>query len=107
MSEKLTSDQVLHIAKLARTEVSADEAEKLREELSGALAFVEKLQEVSVKGVVPTSRMGEGVNVLREDSREAVNVEQENAEQERMVGQFPDKKDRFLKVPAIFIYKKP
>lgn len=106
MAEKLTLDQVSHIAKLARMEVSAEEAEKLREQISGVLAFVEKLQEVSVDGVQPTSHVGDMMNVLREDSREEVNIGQENAERERMVGQFPREKSGFLQVPPVFMHKK-
>lgn len=104
--QKLTSEQVLHIAKLARLEVSAEEAEKLREELSGVLEFVGKLQEISMEGVQPTSHVGGLVNALREDSRESVNVGEENAERERMVEQFPRRKGGFLQVPPVFGHKK-
>ncbi len=66
MSEPLTSEQVKHVAKLARLRLPADAVEGYRRELSNILQYVEKLQKIDVEGVEPmahplpiTNRLGE------------------------------------------------
>ena len=99
---KLTKEQVLHVAKLARLEIGEDEVEKFREDLSAVLTFVEKLQEVSVDGIESTSHVGGLQNVMREDSREDVNKGAETERADNMRKQFPAQAKRFLKVRALF-----
>jgi aspartyl-tRNA(Asn)/glutamyl-tRNA(Gln) amidotransferase subunit C len=64
---QLTENQVRHIAKLARLELSDAEVAKLSTELTGILGFVDMLQEVDTKNVEPTAQSINLSNVLRED----------------------------------------
>lgn len=64
---KLSKDQVLHIAKLARLSLTDEEAEKFSGELSSILGYVEMLQEVKTDGVVATSSVTGLQTVLRDD----------------------------------------
>ncbi len=51
----LDRDQVLRIARLARIEVAADEAQALQRSLNGILGLVERLASVDTAGVEPMS----------------------------------------------------
>ena len=64
---RLTSDQVRHIAKLARLNLEEKDVEKFAKELSAILSYVEKLQEVDTKKVEPTAQVTGLSSVFRED----------------------------------------
>lgn len=63
----LTLDDVRRIARLARIEVSAAEAERTRDQLNGILGFVAQLQAVDTAGVEPMSHAVDVVQRLRPD----------------------------------------
>jgi len=50
-------EQVLHVARLARLELSDEETDRMSQELSKVLAHVEKLGELDLAGVQPTSHV--------------------------------------------------
>ena len=60
-------DQVLHVARLARLELTEAELEKMAGELSGILDHVERMNELELNGVEPTSHVVALENVLRAD----------------------------------------
>lgn len=60
-------DQVLHVARLARLRLSEDEIPRMSRELSTVLDHIEKISELDLDGVVPTSHVIELENVLRAD----------------------------------------
>jgi aspartyl-tRNA(Asn)/glutamyl-tRNA(Gln) amidotransferase subunit C len=60
-------DQVRHVARLARLRLTGDELERMPGELSKILEHVEKMDELDLDGVEPTSHVVELQNVLRED----------------------------------------
>ncbi len=64
---RLTREEVLHIAHLARIELKEEEVEKFREQLSEILTFVEKLNELNTEGIDPKFQVIPAENVLRED----------------------------------------
>jgi aspartyl-tRNA(Asn)/glutamyl-tRNA(Gln) amidotransferase subunit C len=64
---KLTRDDVLKLARLARLELSEAEIEEFRGELSEILQYVEQLQSVDVEGLQPTNQVTGLTNVMRED----------------------------------------
>ncbi|HUY85012.1 MAG TPA: Asp-tRNA(Asn)/Glu-tRNA(Gln) amidotransferase subunit GatC [Candidatus Dormibacteraeota bacterium] len=64
---KLTREDVLKLAHLARLELSESEIEEFRTELSEILQYVEQLQSVDVKGLKPTNQVTGLTNVTRED----------------------------------------
>lgn len=64
---KLSRDDVLKLAKLARLEFSATEIDSYVEELSEILQYVEILQTVDVDGLLPTNQVTGLVNVTRPD----------------------------------------
>ena len=60
-------EQVLHVARLARLELTDDEVSKIAGELSHILEHVERIGELDLDGVEPTSHMVDVENVLRPD----------------------------------------
>lgn len=56
-----------HISKLACIWLSEDEKEFYARQLSGALEYAERINEVDTEGVEPTVHVLNLVNVLRED----------------------------------------
>jgi len=63
----LDKAQVLHVARLARLELSDDEVDRMAAELSHVLDHIEKIRELDLEGVPPTSHVVDVVNVLRAD----------------------------------------
>jgi aspartyl-tRNA(Asn)/glutamyl-tRNA(Gln) amidotransferase subunit C len=60
-------DQVLHVARLARLALTDEEVDAMVEELPKILQHIEKMKELNLEGVEPTSHVVEIENVLRED----------------------------------------
>lgn len=92
---KISREEVLHVAKLARLELSSEEIERLTDQLSNILTYVEKLNQADTKEVEPTSHVMSISNVFREDrTRPSLPVEKalENA---------PDSEGPFFQVPKI------
>ena len=66
----ITRDEVLHVARLARLDLSDDEVERLTRELDAILAAVGKVAELDLADVPPTSHPLDVVNVWAEDEPE-------------------------------------
>jgi aspartyl-tRNA(Asn)/glutamyl-tRNA(Gln) amidotransferase subunit C len=64
---KLSREEVLHIARLARLGLSDEEVERAREQLSQILENFEILKSVNTDDVPPTAQSLALQNVLRED----------------------------------------
>jgi aspartyl-tRNA(Asn)/glutamyl-tRNA(Gln) amidotransferase subunit C len=60
-------DQVLHVAKLSRLRLSGKEVETMVGELSGILEHVDRIGNLDLEGVEPTSHVVALENVLRAD----------------------------------------
>ena len=60
-------EQVLHVARLARLELDDAEVERMAEELSGILDHIERIAELELGAVEPTSHVMALENVLRAD----------------------------------------
>jgi aspartyl-tRNA(Asn)/glutamyl-tRNA(Gln) amidotransferase subunit C len=65
----LSRDQVLHVARLARLELTEEEVQSLGAELSKVLDHIEKIEELGdLADVPPTSHVIAVENVLRDDA---------------------------------------
>lgn len=64
---QLTGDQVRHIAKLARLNLTDEEVEKFTPELGAILGYINQLTEVDTQGVEPTAQVTGTTSVLRKD----------------------------------------
>jgi len=64
---KITREEVLHVAKLARLEFTDVEVAPLASQLSAILEYVEQLGELDLEGVEPTAHVHQIVNAFRAD----------------------------------------
>jgi aspartyl-tRNA(Asn)/glutamyl-tRNA(Gln) amidotransferase subunit C len=92
---KLTREEVLHIAHLARIELKEEEVEKFRRELSEILNFVEKLNELDTEGIDPKFQIIPPENVLRED------VPSLSLPREKVFMNAPESDGEFFIVPKV------
>jgi aspartyl-tRNA(Asn)/glutamyl-tRNA(Gln) amidotransferase subunit C len=60
-------EQVLHVARLARLELTDDEVERMTSELSTILDHVDRMTELDLEGVAPTTHVVEVTGALRAD----------------------------------------
>jgi len=63
----ISKADVEKIAKLAKLKFSEDEKEKLTVQLAQIIAYVEKLNELDLENVPPTSHVLDLKNIMRED----------------------------------------
>ncbi len=63
----LSEEQVKHVAKLARLELTDDETSKFAGQLNDILSYMEILGEVDTADIEPTSQVTGLENVTRED----------------------------------------
>ena len=87
-------DQVLHVARLARLQLSEEEIERMPGELSTILDHIEKINELDLDDVEPTSHVVEVENVLRADEP------RESWPRERTLDLAPDSADGGFRVPS-------
>jgi aspartyl-tRNA(Asn)/glutamyl-tRNA(Gln) amidotransferase subunit C len=65
---KITRDDVLKLAQLAKLTLTEQEIETFLIELNDILQFVDKLQEIDVSGLAPTSQVTGLTNMTRSDT---------------------------------------
>jgi len=92
---KITLEQVRHVARLARLELSPADEERLRADMDEMLAYVDKLNELDTSKVAPTSQVGEAGMPLRDD--EVTN----RPAAEAMLANAPSREHDYFKVPKI------
>jgi aspartyl-tRNA(Asn)/glutamyl-tRNA(Gln) amidotransferase subunit C len=97
MSDKpsISREEVAHLAKLARIDMSESELDHLSNELDVILTAVARVSEVAVADVAPTSHPLPLLNVFREDE-----VRPSLSAQEALSGA-PAREDGRFKVPQI------
>jgi len=87
-------DQVLHVARLARLRLTDGEVTQMTSELSTILDHIEKINELDLDDVEPTSHVVEVENVLRADEP------RESWPRERILDPAPDPDDGGFRVPS-------
>ena len=92
---KLTRDEVLKIAHLARLELGETEAERFGSQLSAILDHIEKLKEIAIDGIEPTAHAMLVPTPFRKD------VVVEDTTRERSLENVPDREGNFFKVPKV------
>ena len=64
---RLTTDDVKHVAELARLGLSEEEIERLREQLSSIREHIAALEELDTAAIPPTAQVLPLTNVMRDD----------------------------------------
>ena len=86
---------VEHVARLSRLALTDAELERMREQLNGILAYIEKLGALDTASVEPTSHAVPVVNVMREDEPGAC------LPRDEALQNAPDRAGEFFRVPRI------
>jgi aspartyl-tRNA(Asn)/glutamyl-tRNA(Gln) amidotransferase subunit C len=71
----ISREDVLHVSKLARLELSEAEVEKFTVQLGDILEYISKLDELDTENVPPTAHVLEITNVFREDKVNAPRID--------------------------------
>jgi aspartyl-tRNA(Asn)/glutamyl-tRNA(Gln) amidotransferase subunit C len=89
----ISTDEVAHVARLARLRLSDEELERFGEQLSAILEAVGKVSELDLSGVPPTAHPLDLVNVWDDDEpRPSLSVEE-------ALANAPDRDGSFFRVP--------
>jgi aspartyl-tRNA(Asn)/glutamyl-tRNA(Gln) amidotransferase subunit C len=91
----ISLDEVKHVARLARLALEAADETRMRAELDGILAYIDKLRAVDVDGVPPTSHAVPLTSIMRDDEpRPSLSLDE-------MLANAPDRHGDFFRVPRI------
>jgi aspartyl-tRNA(Asn)/glutamyl-tRNA(Gln) amidotransferase subunit C len=91
----ISRDDVLHVAKLARLELTDEELELFTPQLAAVLEHAADVEALDVAGVPPTAHPYPLRNVFRDDEVRP------SVDRDEVLGQAPAVEDRRFKVPAI------
>lgn len=94
---KLSTDDVLKLARLSKLELSEEQLERFRRELETIVDYVELLQSADVSGLVPTSQVSGLSNVMRKDEV------QEYETPEELLKNAPSTEGRHIKTKRIIV----
>lgn len=92
---KITREEVLHVASLARLKLSPEEEEMLTGQLDKILQYVEKLNQLDTSKVEPLAHAVDVVNAFREDRVVP------SPSRESLLANAPARENNFFKVPKI------
>ena len=92
---KISLEEVDHVARLARLDLSAADKERMRSELDKILGYIDKLRALDTRDVLPTSHAVPVTNVMRDD------VERPSLPVEDMLANAPDRHREMFRVPRI------
>ncbi len=95
MSERLTRDDVAHVAHLARLDITDDELDLYTDQLGAVLDHAADIAALDLSGVAPTAHPLPITNVLRED------VVVASLDRDEVLGQAPAVEDGRFRVPRI------
>ena len=96
MNSKLSIEQVLRVADLARIGLTQEEKIKLQEGLGLVIAYIEKLGKVDVSSIAPTAHASGLENQFSVDEYKSSDCGAES-----LFGMAPDKKDGYIKVKQV------
>ena len=93
---QITDETIEYVGILAKLELSDEEKEQAKNDMSNMLEYVGKLNELDTDGVEPVSHRISEHNVFRED------VVTNADDRENMLKNAPEQKDGAYKVPKTF-----
>jgi len=92
---KITTEEVKHVADLARLNLDEQELRKMTTQLDTILTYVEKLEELDTEDIAPTTHAFSMTNAFREDK-----VTESLSQQEALANGPQEKGDAFV-VPRV------
>ncbi|MCY2928326.1 MAG: Asp-tRNA(Asn)/Glu-tRNA(Gln) amidotransferase subunit GatC [Planctomycetota bacterium] len=95
MTNAITAEQVRHIGRLARIELTDDQADAFGRQLADIVGYFDKLKELDTDGVEPMVHALEVTNVLAADVAEA------SLDAAAALANAPDRDGDYFKVPKV------
>lgn len=95
MPHPISEQTIREVAKLARLNLTDDEAKLFSTQLGDVLGAIDQLKQLDVKDVKPMPHALDQVNVFREDN------EQTRMTVDEALSNAPDKDEPFFKVPKV------
>jgi len=92
---KITKQEVIHVANLARLDMDEASIEKFVGQIGTILEYVDKLNQVDTKGIKPTSHAIFLSNAFREDE------EKQHLERDLALANAPEQEDGSFIVPKV------
>lgn len=92
---KIDQSTLNKIAHLARLEFNEKDSEKMMQDMSNIISFVEKLQEVNTEGVEPLTTMSHELNAVREDEVRP------HLDHTQVLRNAPKKDENYFRVPKV------
>jgi aspartyl-tRNA(Asn)/glutamyl-tRNA(Gln) amidotransferase subunit C len=92
---KIDKETLNKISHLARLEFDEKDAEKMLQDMTNMVDFVEKLNEVDTTGIEPLTTMSHEINALREDEVKP------HLDHDLALKNAPEKDDNYFRVPKV------
>ncbi len=92
---KITKEEVVYVAHLARLDLDADAIEKFAGQIDEILGYIEKLNQVDTRDVQPTSHAISLTNAFRDDE------ERKHLDRDRALANAPEKEEGSFVVPKV------
>ena len=92
---KITKEEVLYVAHLARLDLDEDAIEKFAGQIDEILVYIETLNQVETQDIKPTSHAISLTNAFRDDE------EREPIERELALANAPEEEDGSFVVPKV------
>jgi aspartyl-tRNA(Asn)/glutamyl-tRNA(Gln) amidotransferase subunit C len=92
---KITKEEVLHVAHLARLDLDDASIERFAGQIDEILGYIDKLNQIDTQGIPPTSHAIFLTNAFRDDEPG------EHLERERALANAPDQEDGSFVVPKV------
>ena len=93
MAERITDETIEYVGILAKLELSDEEKEQAKKDMTNMLNYIDKLNELDTDGVEPMSHVFPVNNVFRED------VVSNGDDRENILANAPEEKDGSFMVP--------
>lgn len=92
---KITRDEIIHVANLARLRIDDSQVEKLAAQIGNILEYVDMLERIDTSDVSPTTHTISITNAFRDD------VPVDHPGVEKSLANAPEKEDGYFVVPKV------
>ena len=94
-NKNITVDEVKHIAKLSKLNISDDQLDYYAEEMDKILEYFKIISKVDTSNIEPLTHITENENITRED------VTDKSIENKEVIKNCPDSFGQYIKVPKV------
>lgn len=96
MKNKISADEIAHLASLSGLELTESEMAEFEPEISQIVDSFDRLKALDTSGVEPTFQVNDLVNVWRDDV-----IEDSSVSREQLLALAPEQQDNSVKVPKV------